>query len=298
MKPGRLPQLNSTPDDTYYRYNCSNWSPDIETVTEGQSFSQTATDCKSNQYAKVIAQEKSNRTGLTRTVGDSYTDKSQINVLSQQTSTQSAVGTKGTLLRIKDPVAGVNGVYQINDGRGGTFNAYVNMTDNGGNWILIARWTNKTGTPTSYLFNNVVVKNQTMLSFTNDPTSYPAIPSNKYKNPSSQAMFMSGNSSWISSYGSWQAFSTFSSTATIGSSGFSVSTPSGSRTMYAPGGAWNNTVDMSGVFGLWPVFGNSGPCGGAGREGTNKICPYLENIGTNSHFDITSTKYLYLKATN
>ena len=90
------------------------------------------------------------------------------------THSQEATGTKTAFLTIVNPVQGQNGIYQITDGKNGTFPAYVNMTDDGGKWILIARWTaSPSGTVT---FNNFAVKGNSITTYTNSSASYPVIP--------------------------------------------------------------------------------------------------------------------------
>jgi len=71
-------------------YSCTNWSPDPSTVNSGQSFTQTATDCKQNQTRTRVEKYVDHVTGAT--VQAVSTTESQ--TLSNQTATRTATGTK------------------------------------------------------------------------------------------------------------------------------------------------------------------------------------------------------------
>jgi hypothetical protein len=71
---------------------CSNWSPSPTTVTVGQSFTQTATDCQQAQTRSRQDREKESTTGVFRNVGSAVTESQSITASSTRTST----GTKET----------------------------------------------------------------------------------------------------------------------------------------------------------------------------------------------------------
>lgn len=74
------------------KYACTNWSPAPSTVTIGQSFTQTANDCKQDQSrtrAESYVDHKTSSTVAVNMPAESQT-------LSGQTSTQTATGTKET----------------------------------------------------------------------------------------------------------------------------------------------------------------------------------------------------------
>jgi len=71
-------------------YSCTNWSPDPSTVNSGQTFTQTASDCKQNQTRTRVEKYVDHLTGAT--VQAVSTTESQ--TLSNQTATRTATGTK------------------------------------------------------------------------------------------------------------------------------------------------------------------------------------------------------------
>ena len=71
-------------------YGCTNWSPDASTVNNGQTFTQTATDCKQDQARKRSDSYVDHKTGST--VGVPASDESR--TLSEQTNSREATGTK------------------------------------------------------------------------------------------------------------------------------------------------------------------------------------------------------------
>lgn len=72
-------------------YGCANWSPDPSTVNSGVVFTQTATDCEQDQVRQRQDYEISEVTGATRASGAPVTES---RVLTDQTDTRAAVGTK------------------------------------------------------------------------------------------------------------------------------------------------------------------------------------------------------------
>jgi hypothetical protein len=99
------PALPSSPDDgwesapsvygawtdTGVAYSCSDWSPSVDTIATGVSFTQTATDCNQDQIRTVVPQRKNTSTGVIEPIVGGSTTESQ--TLSGATSTQSATGT-------------------------------------------------------------------------------------------------------------------------------------------------------------------------------------------------------------
>jgi hypothetical protein len=71
---------------------CSNWAPSPATITIGQAFTQTATDCKQDQTRSRQDREIEGTTGAVRNIGSAVTENQTITV----SSTQAAVGTKET----------------------------------------------------------------------------------------------------------------------------------------------------------------------------------------------------------
>jgi len=266
---------------------CEDWFPDPSTVTLGQSFEQTA-ECTTTSSHTVQQQEVNSVTGKTRNVG-------QITVApSTKTSqkSQQSVGTSrpADTFTVVKPVAGRNGIYTVKN-KDSTFNAYVDMTTDGGKWVLAARWVDSAVNVT---FNDIVVKGMPLKTQTLDGSNYPVIPTGNI-NTSDKVLIVSGNASWQAAYGAWQEFSTFAPGTVLTNSGFPVKGPSGSYTLYHGRAAWNLAQTMEQSLQLWTVPNNSGPCGGANKVGPNRICVVMAP-GFGSHADLSTIKSLYLKA--
>lgn len=286
-------QLSGTP------FSCKTWNPARETITLNTVFTQTSNDCMQAQTRTVQNREISSRTNQIRNAGSPFQDTSTL--AENKTLTREAKGTKGGSLLIVKPVGntvdGTSGIYEITSASGTNFNAYVNMTDNGGNWILLARFV--TAPNVTLTGNQVVVKDKAVGSYTNDAVKYPVIKSGE-KNTSIEVMYKGENAKWNSMFGAFQSFPTFSSTETsVPTSGFSATTPIGTKTLFLQGQGWNDS-SFTFPFGLWTVYGNSGSCGGSGRAVpvADRICPSIYTVIPNSHFDAVSLKTFYLKANN
>lgn len=281
-------KTSGTPTDT-----CAEWSPAAATVEVGTTFSQTRTCTSTMPYTKQ-ARESIASLNLIRNVGAAV----PYSQATPRTETQNAVGTKASTqaMSIVNPVAGVSGIYSINDGSGGTYKAYVDMKTNGGNWILLERWT--TTISSSKTFGNIAYKGQAVSGSSNDATNYPVIPTGTL-NASSQVMYVPGHPSWIAKYGAWQTFNTFASGTVLSSAGFPATTPSGATTLWAYSAGWSTTSNSTSLFGLWTTWGNAGPCGGANIVAPTKMCMQAAyDSSVNNHFDYTYLKQIYLKATN
>jgi len=283
------------------------------TVFSGESFTMSwvATDAinykiKSNNVNSGIATTdvdlttSTSRT-ITPTSAGTYTYTiTATNAAGVTTTKTASVSVSNSYLKIINPQAS-SGIYNVTDGKGGSIPVYVNMTMDGGYWLLIARWTNFPASAGDKTFNNVVVNGQSLSTYTMDAANYPVIPSG-YTNTSSRAMFNSANTGWTNLYGQWQSFNTFAGGSVLNSSGFSANTPLGAKTFYAVTTGWasdgTTTAPMASVFGLWTAYGNGGACGGAGIVTPNRICAALSNGLQANHLDSTSVKSLYIKASN
>lgn len=283
-------------DDEFYRYECQTWSPAAETIDAGTTFTQTSKDCKGKQYAQMAKQEKNTATQEIRRT-ELYIDKTQEQVSTGLTKTRDTQGTKTKYLVIANPVQGQSRIYQVSDGKGGSFPAYVNMTDDGGQWVLVARWVADPSYP-MVTWNDLGVKGNRMLTYTNSASNYPVVPANN-TNTSSRMLVKNYNTSWTKDFGTWQSFATFSSTDKVGKSGFPASTSIGAKTLFIRANGWESLVpqDMTSVFGLFSQYSNAGPCGGNNRVGPNPMCVSFSN-SSNAHFDLSSVKEVYIKAAN
>lgn len=294
IEPKNLGWVDPESTDEFYRYECVTWAPLADDMPKGVNFDQTSSDCKGKQYQSYIAQEQNSKTGEIRDKGSVYTNKSEEKVLTNLTSTKTAVGTQVGFLVVMNPIEGQSGIYDIGDGDGNTTKAYVDMTSDGGYWILIARWTQMPSNTGTITFNRVALKGAAMKTYTNNASSYPVLPDGT-KNISQRILFKSANSGWKSLYGDWQSFSTYGSNVRI-VDGIAANTSIGSKTLYPESAGWPGIRrdDLTETFGLWTTNNNSGPCGGNGRAGTTKICPSY-SYATAPHFDITSVKEIYIK---
>lgn len=71
-------------------YDCTNWSPSVDTQDQGVTFTQTANDCKQEQQRQVKRRSQEKISGVI-IVKDTITEK---RVNTGQSSSRSAVGTK------------------------------------------------------------------------------------------------------------------------------------------------------------------------------------------------------------
>lgn len=194
--------------------------------------------------------------------------------------------------RIKDPVPGRDGIYQISS-NGKSFSAYVDMTTNGGYWVLALYWTN----PLSFApqMKNLAVTNNALVTWTADASKYPVLPSG-LPNVAKQGMIVSTNPSWTSAYGAWQAFATEPASRVVGSGNpIAVTSPKGNISLYLPINGWRTDTFGNSGFGLFASPNNGGPCGGSGTEGYNRMCPGYQGSGSGSHFDMSYQKFYFLK---
>lgn len=203
------------------------------------------------------------------------------------------MGTKQVVstLKVINPVAGVDGIYQVTDSQSGnTFDAYVNMTYDGGYWVLAAYWTSPAQfTPTNA---QLVYKGKALSTYSYAPSTYPVIPSGII-NQSSRGLLRSENSGWISSFGQWQSFDLLNAGET--KSGYPANTSIGDKTIYSRSAGWGGIITEAGDFGFWSRLGNNGPCGGSGTAGSTKICPASNFTNWSSHVESTAKKFFYLK---
>lgn len=206
-------------------------------------------------------------------------------------------------LSIVNPILNSNGIYDILDDEGNTFQAYVDMTVDGGYWILVSRWTGyiPSSTPANKVtFRESIAKNEAIAGYSMIPATYPAIPAGRIaKNPAKEWLFSSGNPSWISLFGNWQKGQILEGPILHGV-GVPVVTSIGNRTLHGHRTGWLQDTTLDYGIGWWTVAGNNGHCGGQAKVGTNKCCPVMayDTEGYSAHSDASYTKQVFLRATN
>lgn len=277
-------------------FTCTLWSPDPSTVTKDTAFTQTANDC-------VVQQTRTRSESFKAASDPSFTPAGEMTEnkqLTAQTKTRQAVGTKEqptNYMKVLNAVPGVNGIYTIDAGSQGTFNAYVDMKTDGGYWILVANWTSALPSAASARRHKQInVKGQPISGYTSNPTTYPII-KDGIINTSSYGLLKHGNTTWKNTYGDWQVMETVDSSFVYGVNGFPVRTSTGAtKTMWHKGAGWAKTESALSTdnFGFNMRWGSSGPCGGDGVPGGN-VCPYLYTSYP-YHFDYSTLKQFYLKA--
>ncbi|MBD8681652.1 hypothetical protein [Pseudomonas sp. CFBP 13719] len=194
--------------------------------------------------------------------------------------------------KVVNAIKGQNGIYQVEvDNQ--TFSAYVDMTTNGGYWVLALYWTNPM-TAASQM-KDLGVAGNPLKTWSADQGSYPVIPSGVV-NVSKEGMIINTNPTWSTSYGAWQSFRIQEATRVVNAANpVAVQTPGGTIDMWLPMNGWSDATFGTSGFGLFTKPNNTGECGGAGIAGYNKICPGYQGSGSASHFDFTSNKFYFLK---
>ncbi len=271
---------------------CGAWAPDAATMPSGQSFSQSRS-CNQQESRTIQQREYNAQQNLYRNLGEPTTENRSVT----EEESQNAVGTKAVVstFKINNPVAGVNGIYSVTDTASNTnFNAYVNMTDDGGYWVLAAYWVVPSEMP-RYL-SQLLYRENALSTYSKNTATYPVIPSGKI-NGSTRALLKSKNSSWISMFGTWQSFDTMANGTTTPY--HQAKTSIGDKIIYTQSAGWPSSaftgVSQYNQFGFWTTYGNSGPCGGENRVGTNKMC-IMTGSGYSPHGDAATDKFYFLKA--
>jgi len=192
-----------------------------------------------------------------------------------------------------------SGIYTLqNVSTGESNNVYVEKVG-AEEYMLIANWTSSGTADRSWRDMTQKGFNFVPYNELNDPER-PAWPTPVLNN-SDKWMFTSDCAGWVSRYGAYLIANTFDSSKTqiaVGEA-IPVNTPLGNKNIYSGSSAWSQVTAMTDPIRLWTHPDNSGPCGGAGIIGTDKICPIISaswgQVASSWHTDQTGTKRMYLK---
>lgn len=267
--------------------SCQEWAPHTDTVGYGKPLTQTR-ECTSSESRTIQARQYNRALDEYRLVGDPRTENREM----VSAESRDVTGTKAGLV-VLNGVPGVDGIYSVKDkATDNIFNAYVNMTDDGGNWVLAIHWVNPGSI--SRTMGDFVAKGRAVKPYTAN-AAYPVVP-NGLINGSTHGLLKSENAGWISTFGSWQSFPLFEQGFTITGSGYSVNTPIGPKTLYTQSNAWGGTGGEASIFAFWAHNSSGSVCGRSGAAGTTKICPITNMSNWASHGESAAKKFFFLKA--
>lgn len=191
---------------------------------------------------------------------------------------------------------GVDGIYRVVGPDGEEFDAYCDMTTDGGHWILIGRWTSSPAKSVSWA--QVAVKDTPPNTFTNSATLYPAIPTG-VRNAAKEVLFKSAQSTWVSLYGAWLKFDAIADASYVITSSGMPAVRGKDRAVvqiFGQGAGWYGNTAMAANFAIWTQWGNGGPCGGSGVC-ASKVCPIIQaNYNYGCHFDFSAVKQLFIRS--
>lgn len=203
---------------------------------------------------------------------------------------------------IRNPVVGVNGIYDVVADDGSTFKAYCDMTTDGGYWIQVGHWTGVVPTqPDIMMYSECMVIGQDISGYSSNTTQRPVIPAGKLKNFNTEWMLQHDHPGWIGLYGAWQVGKTVPMATPLWKSGtpVPVRTPLGNKNLYGQRDGWYMDTLPTDNFGFFTTVGPGGPCGGAGVAGNNRMCPISDwNGNWGAHADYTYNKRFFIRALN
>lgn len=191
-----------------------------------------------------------------------------------------------------------SGIYTLqNMSTGESNNVYVEKVGTE-DYMLIANWTSFGTQDRSW--RDLVQKGYNFVPYDEISDATRPVWPTATLNKSEKWMFTSDRFGWRTLYGDYQTANTFDSAKANIAAGeaIPVSTPLGNKNFYTGGSAWNQNTLITDPIRIWTHADNSGPCGGAGIVGSDKICPIISatwGSGGDFHADKTGTKRLYLK---